>query len=186
MKNFIAAVAALFVIGSASAQATQKIGHLNSGEILQAMPEYKQMQEAVDKKKQEYAGVMQSMYTEYEKKSKEVQEGGEKMTQAVLDMKVQEIKDLEKRIGDFEQKAQADLGKYAEDLMKPLNDKYVKGVKDVAKEQGYSYVLDIAAGGVIYFPESGNDLTQAVKTKIGATLPVPAPKGPGAAPAGGR
>lgn len=185
MKKLAVAAIAVFMFGAVSAQ--QKIGHLNSAEILQAMPEYKAMQEAVDKKKQEYAGVMQTMYAEYEKKSKEVQEGGDKMTQAVLDMKVSEIKDLEKRIGDFEQKAQADLGKYAEDLMKPLNDKYVKGVKEVAREQGYSYVLDLAAGGVIYYPESGNDLTQAVKTKIGATLPVPAPgSAPRPATGGGK
>ena len=168
MRKLIVAVVAIFTFSSLSAQ--QKIGHLNSSEILQAMPEYKTMSDAVDKKKQEYAKVMESMYAEYEKKSKEVQEGGDKMTQAVLDMKVQEIKDLEKRISDFEQKAQADLAKYAEELMKPLQDKYLKGVKEVAKEQGYSYVLDLASGGVVYYPETGYDLTSAVKTKIGATL----------------
>ena len=59
--------------------------------------------------------------------------------------------------------------------MKPLQEKYLKGVKEVAKEQGYSYILDLAAGGVVYSPETGSDITQAVKTKIGATLPVPDP-----------
>lgn len=173
MRKLIVALAVLFSIHTASAQ--QKIGHLNSAEILQAMPEYKQMSDAVDKKKQDYAKIMETMYAEYEKKSKEVQDGGDKMTQAVLDLKVQEIKDLEKRIQDFEQKAQQDLSKYAEELMKPLQEKYMKGVKEIAKEQGYSYILDLAAGGVVYYPESGSDITQAVKTKIGATLPVPAP-----------
>jgi outer membrane protein len=182
MRKLVVAIIAIFTLSSASAQ--QKIGHLNSAEILQAMPEYKQMSDAVDKKKQEYAKIMESMYAEYEKKSKEVQEGGDKMTQAVLDLKVQEIKDLEKRIQDFEQKAQQDLQKYAEELMKPLQEKYIKGVKEVAKEQAYSYILDLAAGGVVYYPESGSDITQAVKTKIGATLPVPAPGTGTAKPAG--
>jgi outer membrane protein len=81
---------------------------------------------------------------------------------------------LERRIGDFEQKAQEDLQKYAQELMKPLNDKYMKGVKEVARDNGYSYILDIAAGGVVYFPDSGSDVTALVKTKIGATLPPPA------------
>ena len=182
MRKLIVAMVAIFTFGNLAAQ--QKIGHLNSAEILQAMPEYKTMSDAVDKKKQEYAKIMESMYAEYEKKSKEVQEGGDKMTQAVLDLKVQEIKDLEKRISDFEQKAQQDLQKYAEELMKPLQDKYLKGVKEIAKEQGYSYIFDLAAGGVVYSPETGYDITQAVKTKIGATLPVPdpnsKPSGPGA------
>ena len=186
MKKIVVAVVAILALHTASAQ--QKIGHLNSAEILQAMPEYKQMSDAVDKKKQDYAKVMETMYAEYEKKSKEVQDGGDKMTQAVLDLKVQEIKDLEKRIQEFEQKAQQDLSKYAEELMKPLQDKYMKGVKEISKEQGYSYILDIAAGGVVYYPESGSDITQAVKTKIGATLPVTdktkTPSGTGTKPAG--
>lgn len=179
MKKLIAA--ALVLIGG-TAFAQQKIGHLNSAEILQALPEYKQMTEAVEKKKGEYTKIMESMYAEYEKKSREIQEGGDKMTQVVLDTKVQEVRDLEKRIGDFEQKAQGDLQNYAQELMKPLNDKYLKGVKEVARENGYSYILDIAAGGVVYFPETGSDVTPLVKTKIGATLPVPAAGG--AAPAG--
>jgi outer membrane protein len=176
MRNLVVAIVAIFTFSNLSAQtsaAPQKVGHLNSAEILQAMPEYKQMSEAVDKKKQEYAKIMESMYSEYDKKSKEVQEGGDKMTQAVLDLKVQEIKDLEKRITEFEQKAQQDLQKYAEELMKPLQDKYLKGVKEVAKEQGYSYILDLAAGSVVYSPETGFDITQAVKTRIGATLAIP-------------
>jgi Skp family chaperone for outer membrane proteins len=71
---------------------------------LQALPEYKQMSDAVEKKKGEYAKVMETMYSEYEKKAKDIQDNGDKMTQVVLDSKVQEVKDLEKRIGDFEQK----------------------------------------------------------------------------------
>jgi outer membrane protein len=163
----------LLLLAGTSTFAQQKIGHLNSGEILQALPEYRQMSEAVEKKKGDYAKVMETMYSEYEKKAKDIQDNGDKMTQVVLDSKVQEVKDLEKRIGDFEQKAQSDLQAYAQELMKPLNDKYLKGVKEVAKENGYSYILDIAAGGVVYFPETGSDVTPLVKTKIGATLPVP-------------
>ena len=111
---------ALLMFCGTAAFAQQKIGHLNSAEVLQALPEYKQMTEAVEKKKGEYSKIMESMYSEYEKKAKEVQEQGDKMTQVVLDSKVQEIKDLERRIGDFEQKAQDDLSKYAQELMKPL------------------------------------------------------------------
>ena len=180
MRKLIVAIVAIFTLSTASAQ--QKIGHLNSTEILQAMPEYKKMSEDLEKKKADYAKLMETMYGEYEKKQKEVQEGGDKMTQTVLDLKVQEIKDLEKRLSDFEQKAQQDLQKLAEEMMKPLQEKYMKGVKEIAKEQGYSYILDLAAGGVVYYPETGYDITEAVKTKIGATLP-PAPKSGTGAPA---
>jgi hypothetical protein len=44
----------------------------------------------------------------------------------------------------------------------------MSGVKAVAKEQGYDYVFDVAANGIVYYPETGTDLTQAVRDKIGA------------------
>jgi Skp family chaperone for outer membrane proteins len=56
MRKIIVAIVAIFTLGAVSAQ--QKIRHLNSAEILQAMPEYKTMSEAVDKKKQEYAKII--------------------------------------------------------------------------------------------------------------------------------
>ena len=168
------------IIATSSLFAQQKIGYLNSTEILQAMPEYKQMSEAVEKKKGEYAKLMETMYTEYDKKTKELQNGAT-LAPAMQDMKIQEVKDLEKRMTDFEQKAQTDLQKYAGELAKPLQDKYLKGVKDVAKEQGYTYVLDQAASGLVYTPESGSDLTAAVKTKIGANMAPPVAK-PATAP----
>jgi outer membrane protein len=185
LKKIILAVAAIIATSTTFAQ--QKIGHLNSTEILQSMPEYKTMSEAVEKKKGEYAKLMETMYAEYDKKTKELQ-ANTAMPQAMQDVKVQEVKDLEKRMGDFEQKAQGELSTYAQTLAKPLQDKYLKGVKEVAKEQGYSYVLDLAANGVVYSPETGSDLTQAVKTKIGANMtpPVANPAGGTRPSAGGK
>ena len=165
MKKLIVIAAAVFATSAAFAQ--QKVGHLNSVEIMQALPEYKTMSEAVEKKKAEYSGIMQTMYAEYEKKTKELQ-GATNLAPAVQDSKVQELKDLEKRMGDFEQKAQTDLQTFAQTAAKPLQEKYMSGVKAVAKEQGYDYVFDVAANGIVYYPETGTDLTQAVKNKIGA------------------
>ncbi|MBS1595119.1 MAG: OmpH family outer membrane protein [Bacteroidetes bacterium] len=175
MKKLITICAALIMATAASAQ--QKIGHLNSVDIIQALPEYKQMSDAVEKKKQEYGTMMQTMYAEYDKKTKELQAGQGTMTELMQNTKMQELQDLEKRMTSFQEKAQTDLQDYAQKLAAPLQDKYIKGVKAVAKEQGYDYVFDLAANGVVYYPEGGTDLTQAVKTKIGANAAPPAPMG---------
>ncbi|MCW3126209.1 MAG: hypothetical protein JWO03_1867 [Bacteroidetes bacterium] len=171
MKKLIVIAAALFATSTTFAQ--QKVGHLNSVEIMQALPEYKLMSDAVEKKKGEYAAMMQNMYGEYEKKTKDLQQNGPSMPQVMQESKMQELKDLEKRMNDFEQKAQAELQDYAQKAAKPLQDKYMKGVKDVAKELGYDYIFDVAANGVVYYPETGTNVTQAVKTKIGATAAPP-------------
>jgi outer membrane protein len=161
----------------------QKVGHLNSSEIMPAMPEYKTMSEAIEKKKAEYSKLLEDMYKQYEKGSNDLQampEGPAK------NLKAQEMKDLEQRITTFQQKAQSDLQNYAQDLAKPLQAKFQNAVKDVAKAQGFSYIFDLAANNVVYYPETGGfDITEAVKTKLGATLPIVKPAA-GNAKAGGK
>ncbi len=167
-KTIVMMLCALFTTASI---AQQKIGHINSAEVLQAMPEFKQMQEALEKKKGDYTKVLETMYKEYESKSRDVQENGKNMMEAILEAKIQEIQDLQRRIQAFEDKVQNDLEKYQMDLMKPINDKYMKILEDAAKEGSYTYILDIAAGGVPYFPKGEFDLTENVKKKIAAAAP---------------
>ena len=62
-----------------------------------------------------------------------------------------------------------DLQKMQQDKLKPINDKYLKAVKEVASANGYSYVLDVVSGGVAYYPETADDLTDMVLKKLGIT-----------------
>jgi len=174
VKKTIFVLVAIILAHTASAQ--QKIGYLNSTEILQAMPEYKTMSAAIEKKKAEYSKMLEDMYAEYDKKTKELQ-GNPNMDKPTQELKTQELKDLEKRMNDFQQKAQTDLQSYAQEISKPLQAKYQSAVKEIAKEQGFSYVLDLAANNVVYYPETpGYDLSPAVKSKLGADMNPPAPK----------
>jgi hypothetical protein len=77
---------------------------------MQALPEYKTMSEAVDKKKAEYSGIMQTMYAEY-KKTKELQ-GATNLAPAVQDSKVQELKDLRREWATSSKKLETDLADF--------------------------------------------------------------------------
>lgn len=55
------------------------------------------------------------------------------------------------------------------DLINPILDKVANAIKDVGKENGYTYIFDISLGQVIVYPESDNIL-KLVKKKLG--LPV--------------
>jgi outer membrane protein len=182
VKKIIFVLAALIATKCTFAQ--QKVGHVNSTEIIESMPEYKTMSNALDKKKEEYSKLIQTMYADYEKKTKELQ-SATNMSQVMQDMKVQELKDLEKRINDFQQKAQKELAAYAQDYSKPLQSKFQNAVKEVAKEQGFSYIFDLASNAVPYYPENTGDASAAVRAKLGitgapaatkATMPVGTPK----------
>jgi Skp family chaperone for outer membrane proteins len=77
---------------------------------------------------------------------------------------------LQKRIQDFEAKVNDDLQKLQQEKLKPINEKYLKAVKEVAIANGYAYVLDIVQGSVAYYTEGQNDVTDLVMKKLGITL----------------
>jgi len=172
MKKTIAIIitAVFAFFGTANAQ-NQKLGHLNSADIIQAMPEYKQLTADVQKQEESYKKALEGMETEYQKDEKELQTiGQDKSTpDAVLETKYTALQELGKRIQDFQGKANEDLQKYQQDKMKPIDDKIKKAIKEVAVAEGYSYIFDILSGAVVYFPEATNDVTDLVMKKLNIT-----------------
>jgi len=182
-KTVLVIIAAVFAFaGTVNAQ--QKLGHINSIEVLQAMPEFKQMSTDIQKQKESYSKALEGMYGDYDKKQKDLQAlSQDKSTpDPILESKIQELQDLQKRIQDFESKVNDDLQKLQQEKLKPINEKYLKAVKEVALANGYSYVLDIVQGSVAYFTEGQNDVTDLVMKKLGITAVAPSPATNGTAP----
>ena len=168
MKVFKIAILMVVVALSTTvtAQKSAKIGHINSNDLLSAMPE----RTAVQKDLEDYAGqlklTLDAMRKEYETKVGDFQAKQEVMTDIIKDNKIKEITDLEKRIGEFQQTAEADLQKKEQTLLQPIIDKAKTAINDVAKENGYTYILDSSVGVVLYSIE-GDDNLPKVKTKLG-------------------
>ena len=73
--------------------------------------------------------------------------------------------------------------KYAQEKIAPVRTKALDAIKTVAKEKGYTYVIDEASSSLLVMPP-GDDLLPAVKTKLGIK---DAPQAPaGTRPAGGN
>lgn len=179
-KTILGIIAVMFAfVGTTSAQ--QKIGHINSVEVLQAMPEFKQMQTDVQKQKETYSKALEGMYADYQKKQADLQEKSKDKTipDAIVETLVQDLQQTQQRIQDFESKINDELQKMQQEKLKPVNDKYIKVVKEVAVANSFAYVLDIASGGVAYYPEGQNDITDLVMKKLGITAAPQAPANTG-------
>ncbi|MCW5908040.1 MAG: OmpH family outer membrane protein [Chitinophagales bacterium] len=178
MRKSVLIVAATLFMLSGTVNAQQKIGHLNSMDVLTVMPEFKQMQDDIQKQKDAYTKVLEGMYQDYDKKQKDLQaKSQDKSTpDVILETMIQELQQLQQRISDFEDKVNGDLQKSQQDKMKPINDKYLKAVKEVAEANGYAYIIDVASGAVAYFPDKTNDVTELVTKKLGVTAGTTAPK----------
>lgn len=166
MKKLLTGAIAFFTICT-SVYGQQKYGHVNSLEILAQMPEYKQMQASLEKKKKEYESRLNIMYTDYEKKQKELSQVGFGLMEAVREEKMMELEKLAQSIQSYEEKIDSDLQSLQQKLMKPLNDKYLKVMDAVATENGYTFIFDIASGILAYFPENEGDVSPLVKKKMG-------------------
>lgn len=158
---------------SAYAQAL-KLGHINSQELLAAMPGTK----AADQKLQDYNKTLESqlklMSTEYQGKIEQYKSQEASMADAIKQSKIKEIQDLEGRIQEFQQSAQESIQKKKEEIYSPVLKQAEEAIKAVAKENNYTYIFDTSAGAVLHSTDSDNILA-LVKKKLGLSAAPPAP-----------
>jgi len=183
---FFVAAGLVFTANVASAQ--QKIAHLDSEAIFSSMPEAKTATATLESLKNQKQGEIEKMQSEYQTKyeaavakNKTLSEANKETVGKELQTMGAELDDMKKRIGDATQKAQQDLATKQGELLAPLNTKFVNAVKAVAREKGFAYVFDISsqqgANNLLAW-EGGDDVTAAVKTKLGisGTATAAAPK----------
>ncbi len=184
MKNLVksaALVAGLF-ISTQLANAQQKIGHINFGDIISGTTEFKTAQDQLKTLQDAKTKELQDMYAEYQKqqtaandKARNRSEANKETVDAELNTLATQLRELEGRIQDIQRVAQEDIGKKQEELYQPIERKVMTAVNDVAKAKGYAYVFDISSTNIPYFA-GGDDLTTDVKTKLG----IPATAAPAA------
>jgi len=168
MKNLklIVLMIAVAISTVSFAQKGIKVGHINSNDLLTAMPERAKVKKQIEEHAKQLTATLDAMRKEYDTKVAAFQAKQDVMTDVIKKTKVQEITDLEKRITDFQKTAQADLQKKEQDLLQPIIDKAKKAITEVAKEGNYTYILDDSVGVVLYSIPS-DDIMAKVKKKLG-------------------
>jgi len=171
MKKVILLLVA--IISLSVAASAQKFGHITTDDIIQAMPETKAAQTALESEGKKLEEQLQSMGVEYQNKVQAYQENvqladaaPEKWSAALRADKEQEIMQLQERIQRFQENAQQSIQQKRTDLFKPIMDKLDAAIKKVATAGGYVYVMDKA--NVLFINETISvDLTNEVKKELG-------------------
>ena len=161
MKKMILMLAlALPILASA-----QKIGHVNSQEIMAIMPETKQMGEKLDSLQSSYETQLANMQEEFNKKLTEFQQQQATMTAGVREFRQQELAEMEQRMQMFYQTVQQDLQAKQVEYLQPIREKLLAAINKVAAAQACTYVMDQT--GMLYIAPDATDLTPAVKAELG-------------------
>jgi outer membrane protein len=171
MKRFIGiAVLTIFVslAGHDAMAQSMKFGHINSDELIQALPEFDSAQVKLEKFRKELINALELMSVELNNKSDAYNKESKNLTDLVKKNKEQELIDMQKRIQDFQSNAQTQLQDKQVEFFQPVYAKVDKAIKDVGKENGFIYVFDVAKGALLYFDETKSTNVMALaKAKLG-------------------
>lgn len=146
------------------AQSQGKYGHVNSGEILQAMPGIDSLQIKLTAFKTELEELYQGMVEEFQAKKDKFDREAGTMSSSVRQIREKELVDLQNRIQEFQYGVQEDLEEKQYELAKPFQDKIQEAIAQVAKENGFAYIFDTQ---ILLFYDNGIDVTPMVKAKLG-------------------
>jgi outer membrane protein len=92
---------------------------------------------------------------------------GDSASEIKKNAKIAEIQDMQQRIQNYQQTAQAQLQQKQTEVLKPVFDKAEAAIGEVAKEKSLLYVFDIGTKVVLYKSNDSMDLLPLVKTKLG-------------------
>lgn len=166
----------MFASIGAMAQAThnQKIGFADPAYIFSQMPQFKQIENDLKTHGDQLQAQARAKYTEYQTKLEAYQKGAATMLDAVRKDKETELQQLQENIQKFEQDAQASMRNKEQALTGPINEKIGNAIAEVAKEHGYTFIINpqIQAVDILLFTDEKYNISDLVLKKLGIT---PAP-----------
>ena len=174
MKKIFVVILAFLACLPAMAQ--NKVAYFDIAYVLPLMPETKKAETDI----QAYAKQLEAEFTknqkEFEFKYKDFAEAAknpEGISQTILAAKQEELQSLQKQLQDFEQRINSDVQAKRDKMLVPIYDKIDATVKEVAKANAYTHVMNAES---CYLPVKSSDISELVLKKLGITPPPPAPE----------
>lgn len=146
----------------------QKFGYVNSGELIQLMPEFTKAQQKIQDLEKTYAAEFNGMRTELEKKGTEFEKlQQDSVPESILKRRYEELLQMEQRLQQFGQEVQQKLAVAEQEEMLAIQTKLRDALDAVGREGGYVCIYDLA-GGMPYVSKTlCEDVTMKVRTKLG-------------------
>jgi len=162
----VALIAVCIVFAGNLAKAQGKIGYVAVDAIVDQMPETKAAITTITAYNKQFIDQLTTMNNELQSKGQVYQAQRATMTDAIRTAKESELNDLQKRFQDYQNTAQQQVQAKQAELGKPIIEKVRAAVAQVAKEKGFTYVINSSQTDLVVSPP-GDDLAAEVKAKLG-------------------
>ena len=165
MKKIILCAICAFCGLTANAQA--KFGHVNTQEIIQAMPEYTAAKNEIDKLTAQYEADLKSMQEELNKKAEAFDKEQATLPENIKQRRQTELQEMYQKIQQSYQDNQQALQKASSEKMQAITAKVLDAIKAVGQAGDFVIINEINAGIPYISTTLSTDVTAQVKTKLG-------------------
>lgn len=165
LKVAIASVYLMLLVSFATVAQDNKPGYIYFSNVLEQMPKYTKMTRDFEAYKKAFDDMYQRLKSDYDSRVKDFDAKQSKMTDKARKQNEAELADLKDRLEEYQSRAKEQIDKKKDEQMAPFLDEIITAVLAVAKEKGYTYVLD-SWKGVTIVPANVDDFMVALKLKL--------------------
>lgn len=168
MKKLLA-VCFLFA-GMAFAGNAQKYAYVNTQEIMDKMPEYKEAQKQIDDLSEKWQKELEKKKQDIKKMFDDFRRDEVMLTDDMKKRRLEEIEQKENDVKEFQRQkfgVNGELFTKRQELIKPIQEKIYKAIKEIAESGNYSFVFDISNSSSILYADPKLNKTDAVLKKLG-------------------
>ena len=145
----------------------QKFGHVNSQEIVQAMPEFTKARTDIEALTKQYEADLKSMQEELQKKSEAYEKEQATLPANIKERREKELQDMYQKIQQSYQDNQQALAKEQSEKMQAITAKVLDAIKAVGQAGDFVIINEINAGIPYISTTLSTDVTAQVKQKLG-------------------
>lgn len=157
-------LAVLCLLGTDTFAQKIKLGHFNSNELMQKMPEAKQAETQLQEYVADLQAEMELMSQEYNRLTEEYEAKKDQLTDLLKQNKQKEIMSVAERMQAFDRQSQVSIQEKQVELMNVIVEKIKVAVAEVAAESGYTYIFE--SNGILWYAAESDDITSLLEKKL--------------------
>ncbi|HEY9166494.1 MAG TPA: OmpH family outer membrane protein [Candidatus Kryptonia bacterium] len=171
------------------AAAQQKVGWVDTQEIMKQYPDAVEAQGKLDALVAQWQVDISKLQTQFQQEADDYQKRRLILPEQARIEEETKLADMQKKISDLRNQRfgqNGDLFQQQNAIMRPIQEKVLTAIGDVAKDGSYDYIFDKSGQVLLMFANDKYDVTQDVlsKLKITANKPTTNPAGTQTAPPG--
>lgn len=173
MRMISGLLVAIFFLFAGPAQAQQTIGYVDSEYILDKTPEYATVQQQLDRLASDWQSELDEKRRDLDTRFQEYQDRELLYTNEERQRRRQDIVRAEEELERLRVKyfgPEGDIFLQQEQLMRPLQERILAAIEEVATAEGYDYVFDIAGEFLFMYRREQYNLSDLVLRELGIDI----------------